>query len=53
VLQRLPQALGIHLQARSEGLQRPEAVQAWLDNEYPAIEQRAIREFHWGDKQRS
>ena len=31
--------------------QRPEAVQAWLDNEYPAIEQRAKSEgaeIHWG-----
>ena len=33
--------------------QRPEAVQAWLDNEYPAIEQRAKSEgaeIHWGDE---
>jgi transposase len=31
--------------------QRPEAVQAWLDNEYPAIKQRAKSEgaeIHWG-----
>lgn len=33
--------------------QRPEAVQAWLDEEYPAIEQRAKAEggeIHWGDE---
>ena len=33
--------------------QRPEAVQEWLDNEYPAIEQRAKiegAEIHWGDE---
>ena len=33
--------------------QRPEAVQEWLDNEYPAIEQRAKTEgaeIHWGDE---
>ena len=33
--------------------QRPEAVKAWLDNEYPAIEQRAKAEgaeVHWGDE---
>jgi hypothetical protein len=33
--------------------QRPEAVQAWLDDEYPAIEQRARSEgaeIHWGDE---
>jgi transposase len=33
--------------------QRPEAVQAWLANEYPAIEQRARAEkaeIHWGDE---
>ena len=33
--------------------QRPEAVKAWLDNEYPAIEQRAKAEgaeIHWGDE---
>jgi transposase len=33
--------------------QRPEAVQAWLDKEYPAIEQRAKAEgaeIHWGDE---
>lgn len=33
--------------------QRPEAVQAWLDDEYPAIEQRAKSEgaeIHWGDE---
>jgi transposase len=33
--------------------QRPEAVQAWLDDEYPAIEQRARAEgaeIHWGDE---
>ncbi len=33
--------------------QSPEAVQAWLDGEYPAIEQRAKREgaeIHWGDE---
>ena len=32
--------------------QRPEAVQAWLEDEYPAIEARAKREgaeIHWGD----
>lgn len=32
--------------------QSPEAVQAWLEGEYPAIEQRARREgaeIHWGD----
>ena len=33
--------------------QRPEAVQAWLEDEYPAIEARAKREgaeIHWGDE---
>ncbi len=33
--------------------QSPEAVQAWLEGEYPAIEQRARREgaeIHWGDE---
>lgn len=33
--------------------QSPEAVRAWLDNEYPAIEQRARAEgaeVHWGDE---
>jgi len=33
--------------------QRPEAVKDWLDNEYPAIEQRAKAEgaeIHWGDE---
>ncbi len=33
--------------------QRPEAVQKWLDDEYPAIEQRAQAEdaeIHWGDE---
>ena len=33
--------------------QRPEAVQAWLDAEYPEIEQRAKAEgaeIHWGDE---
>lgn len=33
--------------------QRPEAVQAWLDTEYPAIAQRARQEngeIHWGDE---
>ncbi|AOU98294.1 IS630 family transposase [Acidihalobacter yilgarnensis] len=33
--------------------QSPEAVKAWLDNEYPAIEQRAKAEgaeVHWGDE---
>ena len=33
--------------------QRPEAVKNWLDNEYPAIEQRAKAEgaeIHWGDE---
>ncbi len=33
--------------------QRPEAVQKWLDEEYPAIEQRAKAEggeIHWGDE---
>jgi transposase len=33
--------------------QSPDAVQAWLEGEYPAIEQRAKREgaeFHWGDE---
>lgn len=33
--------------------QRPEAVQAWLDNDYPGIEQRARSEgaeTHWGDE---
>ena len=33
--------------------QSPEAVQAWLEGEYPAIEQRAKREgaeIHWGDE---
>lgn len=33
--------------------QRPEAVQAWLEQEYPAIEQRAkteAAEIHWGDE---
>jgi transposase len=33
--------------------QRPEAVQAWLDEEYPAIDQRAKAEggeIHWGDE---
>lgn len=33
--------------------QRPEAVQKWLDEEYPAIEQRARAEggeIHWGDE---
>jgi len=33
--------------------QRPEAVQEWLDKEYPAIEQRAKAEgaeIHWGDE---
>lgn len=33
--------------------QRPEAVQAWLDKEYPAIEERAKlekAEIHWGDE---
>ena len=33
--------------------QRPEAVQAWLNNEYPVIEQRAKSEgaeIHWGDE---
>lgn len=33
--------------------QRPEAVKAWLDNEYPAIEQRAKTEgaeIRWGDE---
>lgn len=32
--------------------QRPEAVQAWLEDEYPTIEARAKREgaeIHWGD----
>ena len=33
--------------------QNPEAVQAWLEGEYPAIEQRARQEgaeIHWGDE---
>lgn len=33
--------------------QRPEAVQHWLEQEYPAIEQRARKEgaeIHWGDE---
>ena len=33
--------------------QRPEAVQAWLEDEYPTIEARAKREgaeIHWGDE---
>ncbi len=33
--------------------QRPEAVQQWLEQEYPAIEQRARKEgaeIHWGDE---
>jgi transposase len=33
--------------------QRPEAVQGWLDEQYPAIEQRAKAEgaeIHWGDE---
>ena len=33
--------------------QRPEAVQAWLDEQYPEIEQRARSEdaeIHWGDE---
>lgn len=33
--------------------QRPEAVQAWLDEEYPALEARARKEgaeIHWGDE---
>jgi len=33
--------------------QRPEAVKAWLDNDYPSIEQRAKAEgaeIHWGDE---
>ena len=33
--------------------QKPEAVQAWLEGEYPAIEQRARgegAEIHWGDE---
>ena len=33
--------------------QRPEAVQAWLDDQYPAIEARAKKEgaeIHWGDE---
>ena len=33
--------------------QKPEAVQAWLQGEYPAIEQRARgegAEIHWGDE---
>ncbi|RFC35695.1 MAG: Winged helix-turn helix [Candidatus Nitrotoga sp. LAW] len=33
--------------------QRPEAVKNWLDNEYPAIGQRAKAEgaeIHWGDE---
>ena len=33
--------------------QNPEAVQAWLEGEYPGIEQRAKREgaeIHWGDE---
>jgi transposase len=33
--------------------QRPEAVQAWLEGEYPAIEERARHEgaeIHWGDE---
>jgi transposase len=33
--------------------QRPEAVRQWLDQEYPAIEQRARKEgaeIHWGDE---
>ena len=33
--------------------QRPEAVRKWLDEEYPAIEQRAKAEggeIHWGTK---
>lgn len=33
--------------------QRPDAVRQWLDNEYPAIEQRAKAEgaqIHWGDE---
>ena len=33
--------------------QRPEAVKNWLDNDYPAIEQRAKAEgaeIHWGDE---
>jgi transposase len=33
--------------------QRPEAVQAWLEGDYPAIEQRARHEgaeIHWGDE---
>lgn len=33
--------------------QRPDAVQAWLDKEYPAIEKRAKleeAEIHWGDE---
>ena len=33
--------------------QRPEAVQAWLDEEYPEIEKRAKAEgaeIHWGDE---
>jgi len=33
--------------------QKPEAVQAWLEGEYPGIEQRARQEgaeIHWGDE---
>ena len=33
--------------------QRPEAVQAWLDEQYPEIEKRAKSEdaeIHWGDE---
>ena len=35
--------------------QRPEAVQQWLQQEYPAIEKRAHAEggeIHWGDERR-
>ncbi len=51
----LPQALGLHPQKpiKKAYEQRPEAVQAWLDKDYPEIEQRAKAEgaeIHWGDE---
>jgi len=51
----LPQALGFTPQKpiKKAYEQRPEAVQNWLEEEYPAIEKRAKAEgaeIHWGDE---
>ena len=51
----IPRPLGFYPQKpiRRAYEQRPEAVQAWLDEQYPEIEKRAKAEggeIHWGDE---